>query len=138
MSVKQNKAILIAIIEEIFNKGNLSQIPGLIDTSWTYHSPFGEQKGPEGYKQQITADHSAFPDARITIEDIIGEGDKLAGRFTWRGTFTGNMGDIKPTGKKVEMKFAFFTRYANGKEVEVIEFSDPLSFYRQLGITPPE
>jgi predicted ester cyclase len=137
MSVEENKAILTTIIEEIYNKGNLSLIPKYIDSSWIHRSPFGDSKGPKGFKQLFVTDHTAFPDVRITIDDMVGEGDKLAGRFTYRGTFTGNMGDIKPTGKKLEMKFAFFTRYANGKEVEVIEFSDPLSFYRQLGITPP-
>ncbi len=137
MSVEENKAVLTAIVEEIYNKGDLSLIPKYIDASWIHRSPFGESKGPEGFKQLYDTDHNAFPDVRITIDDLVGEGDRLAGRFTFQETFTGHMGAIKPTGKKVVMKFAFFTRYANGKELEVIEFSDPLSFYRQLGITPP-
>jgi predicted ester cyclase len=68
---------------------------------------------------------------------MIGEGDKVAARFTFRGTFKGELMGMAPTGKKVEMSMAIFFRFVNGREVEAIEFTDSLTMYRQMGIKPP-
>jgi predicted ester cyclase len=139
MSVEQNKANLHTIIEEVFNKGNISIIPKLIAPGWICQNPYGKEfKGPEGFKQFVTMYRNAFPDLQLTIDDVVGEGDTLAARLTWRGTFKGKLGEIKPTGKKLDMPFAYFYYYKDGKETgEPIGFSDTLTMYQQLGIKPP-
>ena len=53
------------------------------------------------------------------------------------GTFTGKFGDTEPTGKMISMSHANFSRYENGKCVEVVRFGDSLAFYQQAGVTPP-
>jgi len=68
---------------------------------------------------------------------MFGEGDKLVARAMPGGTFTRDMGPIKPTGKKFNVPFAKFYRFEGGKEVEAIEFVDMLDFYRQTGIPLP-
>jgi predicted ester cyclase len=138
MSVEQNKANLSRIVEEVFNKGNMSVIPQLIAPSWSYNNMGQEFKGPEGFKQFASDFRTAFPDAQMTVDEMVGEGDKLAARIAIRGTFKGKLGDIKPTGKRFDVKFAYFYSYKDGKETAVpIEFIDNLDFYQQLGIQPP-
>ena len=137
MSVEENKATVHRLVNEVFNKGNTSIIPELIAPGYFYDSPLGiKVKGQEGFAQFVGMARNAFPDLRMTVENLIGEGDKLAGSFTLNGTFTGNLGDIKPTGKKNNKKFAIFYRFENGKELEAVEFEDMLAFYQQLGIKP--
>ena len=46
----------------------------------------GQAPGPEGYRQVVTAIRDAFPDVHLTLGDILGEGDKVAFRYTMEGT----------------------------------------------------
>ncbi len=139
MSTEENKAVIRRVFEEVLNKGDLSLIPELIAPDYVYHSPLvgGEFKGPEGFRQMVTMFRNAFPDLHCTIEDMVAEGDKLAIHVTLRGTFKGKFGDIAPTGKQFNMTSAYFYRMAGGKEVEALPFMDMLTWFQQLGISPP-
>jgi predicted ester cyclase len=139
MSVEQNKATLNTIIEEVLNKGNLSLIPNLVDSSWLYQPAFAKElRGPEGFKEFVLMQRNAFSDLKITIEDAVGEGDKVAARMRFQGTFSGKLGEIKPTGKRIDMPFSYFYYYKNGKETGTpVPFMDMLTYYQQLGIKPP-
>jgi len=138
MSEEGNKATIRRVFEEVFNKGNLAIIPELISPDYIYHSPFGDFKGVEGFKQFVTMTRQAFPDVKMKIDDMLAEGDKLAVRLSWGGTFKGKFGDIEPTGHNINMTAAYFYRYKNGKEVEAIPFTDMLSLYQQMGVTLPK
>ncbi len=70
--------------------------PDFVDHS---HPEF--RPGPEDIKQNLIDFHQAFSDVSNTIEEIIGEGDIVAFRFTIKGTHTGTYGGIPPTGKKI-------------------------------------
>ena len=136
MSVEQNKAAFKRIIEEVFNKGDLSLIPELVATNYVNASA-GNIEGQEGFKQYITMIRTAFPDMHITIDDMVGEEDKLAVQISVTGTFTGKYLDFEPTGNKVNMKQAVFHRFSNGKQVEVTNYANQLEMLQQMGIIPP-
>jgi steroid delta-isomerase-like uncharacterized protein len=138
MSVEQNKETLRHIhVEELFNKGNLAVADEIISPDYVYHGPMGELKGPAGIKQIVTIWRTAFPDGKYVIEDMVAEGDKVAVRYSWTGTFKGEGMGIAPTGKKVNLTEVIFYRFAGGKEVEAINYIDMLTFYRQLGVPIP-
>jgi len=137
MSVEQNKANLKRTIEA-FNKGNMELIPELIDPSWSYKSSLGvEFKGIDGGRQFVATYRNAFPDLMMTIDDMMGEGDKLAAHQTLTGTFTGKLGNIEPTGRQLNIKMAHFYKFKDGKQTEVMPFMDSLTFFKQLGVSPP-
>lgn len=125
------------MIEEAFNKGDLSVADEGIADNYVFHGGIGELKGIHGFKQMITMTRTAFPDFHTIIEDMVGEGNKVACRFIMRGTFKGEFMGITPTGKEMSLPEASFIYFENGKEMEVYSCSDMLSFYQQLGITPP-
>jgi predicted ester cyclase len=135
---EQNKTTLRRLFDEAFNKGNLAVVEEIIAPNWGYHGPSGmELKGPEGFKQFITMYRTAFPDLHITITDMIAEGDKVATIGRYQGTFKGNFMGSAPTGKSVSGTVMALSRLAGGKEVEVVEILDMLSFCQQAGIVPP-
>ena len=136
MSVEENKAIVHRHVE-VFNKGDLSIADEIISNDYEYHGPMGEFKGVDGFKQIVIAVRTALPDIHFKIDDMVAEGDKVAVRYTWTGTFKGKFGDIEPTGKQINMTSAYFYRFADGKEVEATPYADMLSFYQQLGVSPP-
>lgn len=137
MSIEENKAAIRRLIEEVWNKGNLAIIPEYVDASFVFHGPVMELKGIEGYEQMITMLRTAFPDLHMVLEDMVAEDDKMAIRYSLSGTFKGNLGNITPTGKQVNLTGAIFFRFSNGKEVDALEFIDQLDMYKKLGVSPP-
>ena len=137
MSVEENKANIIRLGEEVFNKGNLGVLNELIAPNYIHMTGGQEIKGIEGFKQLVAMMRTAFPDLRATIDDMVAEGDMVAIRFTIRGTFKGEYMGIAPTGKQFTFTEAVFHRMEGGKQVEAWSYADTLSFYRQLGISPP-
>lgn len=124
------------IYEEVFNKGNLEIIPELIDENFVFNSPVAQYNGQDGFKRMVAMTRIAFPDIQMKVEDMVAEGDKLAVRLSFRGTFKGTFGDYAPTGKQINLTAAYFYRFKDGKEAEVTPV-DPLALFRQLGIPIP-
>lgn len=137
MSVEQNKATLRRIYDELWNKGNLSVVPELISPDYLYRTPERDVKGPDGFSQMIRLWRTAFPDLSYTVDEVVGEGDKLAVRVSGRGTFKSKLLDYEPTGREVTWTQAIFYRYVDGKCIGAMPFWDSLTFYRQAGIAPP-
>jgi steroid delta-isomerase-like uncharacterized protein len=139
MSVEENKAAVRRHVDEIWNKGNLNIIPELISPKYVAHPLYGDEvKGTDGFMQMVTTMRTLAPDLRFTIDSMVAEGDIVAARYTATGTFTGEMPNYKPTGKKFKVNDAIFHRFEGGKQLEAWTYSDQLSRLRQLGIPLPK
>ena len=136
MSVEENKANVRRMNDEVFSQGNLAIVDELVVPDFVLHTT-PETKGPEALKQYVAATRNAFPDLHITIEDMVAEGDMVAVQYMMRGTFTGEMAGIAPTGKQMAFPHAGFARFKDGKQVEVWPYMDSLALYQQLGIPIP-
>jgi len=131
---EENKAIFRRYIEEVGNQGNLELAGEIFDSYYVSHQPDGStlQRGPEDVKRFRAAQHVAFPDMRVSIEDQIAEGDKVVTRVTVRGTHQGKFRGMAPTGKEVEINGIAIFRFSDeGKVVETWESFDELSLMRQ-------
>src|ERR671937_1760846 len=98
-------------------------------TTFVLHDPFAPPGlvGPQGVKDYLYEPwFAAFPDSQWTIEDLIAEGDKVAARFTLRGTHRGEFMGIAPTGKHVTMTAIGICRVEEGKFAEAWENVDAL------------
>jgi steroid delta-isomerase-like uncharacterized protein len=137
MSIEENKALVRREIEEAWHKGNLMAVEEIYDTNFVDHSPFpGTTPDREGIKQFIKIMRDAFPDIRLTIEDLIAENDKVVERVTATGTNKGEFMGITPTGKQITVPVITINRFAGGKIVERWSLSDQLAMMQQLGIIP--
>ena len=137
MSTEENKNIMAGTTEEIFNKGTLDVVDETHDKDFVGHIPPDETKGPESVKQFASQYRNAFPDLKITNEDMIAEGDMVVSRQTVTGTHKGEFQGIAPTGKKVTVTSILIVRIVNDKVVESWMNMDSLGFMQQLGIIPP-
>jgi steroid delta-isomerase-like uncharacterized protein len=79
---------------------------------------------------------SAFPDLRISVEDMVGEGDRVAWRLTVRGTHEGEFRGIPPTGVEVTFDAQYVFRFRDGAIVERWTTFDRLGVLVQLGAIP--
>lgn len=135
MSAKDNKEAVRRTVEEAINKGELDVIDEVMDSGYVYHVPDNEVVGPDGFKLYASMMRADLLDLKMTIEDMVAEGDKVASRFTIRGTHHGHFMGVAPAGKKVEISEAVFIRFKNGMEVEAWPYTDTLSIYQQLGVS---
>src|SRR5258708_35464082 len=135
---EHNKAVVRRLSEEVWNKGNLSLVDELFAPNYEHHdasSPdFG--RGPESEKKRATLYRNAFPDLRLTIEDIIAEDNTVMTRWSCRGTHKGDLNGIAPTGKQFTISGVTVARFVNGKLSEGYVNWDALGLMQQLGVVP--
>jgi len=139
MSLEANKAIVIQLYEEVFNKGDLDLADRLIAPNAVNHDPQlppGLPGGSQGLKAVVTMLRSAFPDDHHTIEDLVAEGDKVVVRLTHSGTHQGSFLGLAPTGKHITNTSIHIFRMASGKIVEAWANRDDLGVLQQLGAIP--
>jgi predicted ester cyclase len=74
--------------------------------------------GSAGLSKQMEMLYKAFPDLKITIADIVAEGDKVVVRFEAPGKHTGHFAGIDATGKDVVWKGLVMYRVHSGKVAE--------------------
>jgi len=134
----ENKALARRVAEEIFNNGDLEVADELYASDYVLHDPSlpEDLHGPEGIKQYAAMNLGAFPDARVTIEDQVAEGDRVASRWTATGTHTGELMGIPPTGNRVTITGVTINRIVGGRIAEDWYQGDDLGMLRQLGVFP--
>lgn len=134
---ESNKAIKRRCAAEVFTEGKLALVDEMFASNFVYHEPTGhEVHGPEAVKQQAIMYRTAFPDLKVTINDMIAEGDKVVTHYTVQGTHHGELMGIPPTGKQVTLAGIVIDRFSGGQIVEEWEIADALGLMQQLGVIP--
>jgi len=131
------KQIVRRLIEEPWT-GNIDVIDEFIGAGYIGNDPSAPEpiRGPGGARTQIQQYIDGFPNGRITVDDQIAEGDKVASRWTARGTQTGEVAGIAPTGKEVTVSGLTISRLQDGMVIEEWTTWDTLGMLVQLGAIP--
>jgi len=133
-----NKNAVRRLVEEVWNKGNLSVADELFAAAYEHNDASTPDVGcgPESEKRRATFYRTAFPDFRLTIRAIIAEGEIVVARWTCRGTHKRDLDGIAPTGKQFKISGVSIVRFADGKMVEGWINWDALGLMQQLGVVP--
>lgn len=131
------KKIVRQVFEEPW-KGNWDVIdehiaPGYIGYDPSLPEPL---RGPDAVRANFQTYLDAFTGAKITVDDQIAEGDRVATRWTGRGTHTGELNGIAPTGKEVTVSGLTISRVEGDQIVEEWINWDTLGMLVQLGAVP--
>ena len=134
MSTEDNKNLYRRYIEEAFNGGRVELLEQFLAPSYVFHdAPPNVAPGIEGVRQTIRMFHGAFPDLKITLEEMVAEGDLVCARATTRGTHSGQpMMGIAATGKKFVMRGMTMVRIQNGRITDSWVSNDVLGLMNQL------
>ena len=137
MNVEANKAAMERFVEFI-NTASEQLAAALIAEDAVFFVPGRPDplRGPGGYMTIIGMMRSGFPDVQWTLDETIAEDDKLAARFTMRGTHQGSFFGVPPSGKKIEVKTMNFYRFSNGQIVEEFGQPDLFGLMQQIGALP--
>jgi steroid delta-isomerase-like uncharacterized protein len=137
MSVEDNEAIIRRWIEA-YNDHDRQAEADLLAPEYVAHVPGapGPLVGLEAWTQFSGSFAEAFPDIRLTVEDIFSVGDKVAARVAFHGTHRGEFQGIAPTGKEVDFSSIEINRVADGKVEEHWVELDLVGLMQQLGALP--
>ena len=136
MTLEQNKAIAKRFVQEVFVEADERAADELTAPNFVPHSWPGVEPGVEGLKQAQRRVSAGLEDARMTIEDVIAEGDKVVVRLTSHGRHAGEFMGMPPSGKTYDISEIHIFRIADGQVIEHWRDADMLGMLRQLGAFP--
>lgn len=114
----RNKAVAMRVFDEIFNQGKFQVANEIYAPDFQNH---GLRRSVDLRTDQeaVHAEKKAFPDLRMSVQEMIAEGDKVAVLWTFQGTHTGSGYEgLPPTGTRVEVRGITIWRIVDGRIVE--------------------
>ena len=138
-----NRAAYRRLLEEGPNRQDLAAIDTLVAPDFVGHWLFNAPplEGRDAFRGWLTRSITAFPDWRMSLDDVLATDDKVVARWTICGTETGERrsltGELQPvSGKALEISGTHIARFADAQLVELWHSQDMLSTYQQLGALP--
>ena len=131
---EKNKKIMRLFVDEAWNKKNREIVYKLLTPDFRHYMP-GLKKpviGPAAYQQLIDTFSTAFPNNRMEIDEVFGEGPRVCILWTFIGTHKGVFNDIEPKRREIKLSGVGVARIQNGKIEEVISMFDNASFVAMM------
>jgi steroid delta-isomerase-like uncharacterized protein len=125
--------------EELWNKGRIEIIDEMISPDCVVYrlDENGDDSiGPEAFKTFFRRFRSAFPDIKVTVEDAIEAGDRVAARFVFEATHSSDALGFAATGRRVRVTGMCWGVVRDGKIVHAWNNWDQMALARQLGLPP--
>jgi steroid delta-isomerase-like uncharacterized protein len=131
------ESVIRQLYDEVISQGKLELVDSLFSPDLKFRHPLSSEMmtGSESFKKALESYRRSFPDLKITITDLIIDGDKVAVRAIDRGTQQGTWLNQAPTNKTIEWTTTEIFRFQDGKIVELCVDEDILGALQQLGIT---
>ncbi|MEX2587609.1 MAG: ester cyclase [Actinomycetota bacterium] len=118
-SEEDNKRTVEDYLNQVWNEGRIEASDSFLDPAYRRHvGPASEPLDLDGQRVRLQSFRTAFPDARLRIEEMIAEGDLVAFRFTLSGTHRGPFQGVEATGRRVEVPGLDLVRLKQGKLTE--------------------
>ena len=133
MSIEENKQVVRRLVQ-IVNSGNLDQLNDILASDYVRHdpNPLLKDVGRKEYKEAFTKLREALPDAKWTLEEILADGDRVIGRWSFHGTHNGPFFNIPPSGKEVTYPILAIYRIEDGKIAEDWHIFHSIGLWEQL------
>lgn len=123
------KKLVHRFYDEVAGAGRVELLPELIADGFVLHGTpgGGDLSGTEPLARNVRALRAAFDGLTFDIGDIVAEGDRVAARWTMRGTHTGDFHGIAATGRPVEQTGMVFYRVAGDRLAEQWILTQPIA-----------
>jgi steroid delta-isomerase-like uncharacterized protein len=135
---QRNKDAMERFYAEVVGRGNVDVIDAMLSEDFTEHEEFpGIEPSREGVKQFFTLFRTAFPDASMTPEHMIADGDLVAAHVRIRGTHQGEFLGVPPTGKQIDVPAVDIVQFReDGIATAHWGVTDAMMMMQQLGAIP--
>jgi steroid delta-isomerase-like uncharacterized protein len=146
MSVEENKTVVRRYFEGDHDGRDNTELwdelctEDLTLTASVFPEPM---RGRDLVAQVARMMHDAMDGFAIQVDDVVGEGDQVAARWTMSGTHTGPFplpdgSMLPPTGRSFRVSGMSMCRLEGGRLAEERTEADWMGFMRQLGVMPPD
>jgi steroid delta-isomerase-like uncharacterized protein len=134
MTAPGNRALVDRYYEDIWNAGNVAAADEILSSTFTFYPPDAPEglQGRATYTAYVELHRRAFPDLRITVMDVLAEGNRVAVQWAMQGTHHGPFGSVMPTGAEVIVRGMDLVHIAGGRIVALHSFFDFLTVVHQL------
>ena len=112
-------------LEEVCSGRDLGTLPDVYHPDFVDHVNALEYRGHEGARRSVALYMALFPDLRFDVEEQVSEGERVASRWTLRGTHRG---------RRVKLTGIVISRFQDGRIIEDHAASDTMELIRQLGL----
>lgn len=111
--------LVLRLIEEVFNGGDLALIDGLVHPDYFDHqAPASRALGPSGLKVSVRLLHETFAGYRLEPTDVIAADGKVAVRGSASGRQIGSIKEVGATGEEWSSPQFHVFRIADGRIIE--------------------
>lgn len=123
--IEKHKETARYISQKVVNEKDYRPIEECLTANYVYHGMGGMiAETPQGFMAAIKGFHSAIPDLKSEIIDIVGEGDRLVLRFNFTGTHDGEFLGFPASGAKLKFEGMIMRRFENGMVAEDWDYFD--------------
>jgi hypothetical protein len=114
------KALLIRLVNEVWNAGNIEASDQYIAPKYTIHHDPGDPWDKQeldllGYKERVRLSRAPFPDQRFSIQDILADDNRVVITWYWSATHKGDIPNFPATGNQIQMSGATVYYFENGR-----------------------
>ena len=123
---------------ELISEGDIDGFGRLVADDFVEHEEVpGLPPTRDGVLELFRGYRAAFPDMRMTVDEVIASGDRTVARVKVSGTQDGEFMGMPPSGRRVEVKLIDIMRFDDaGLIAEHWGLVDMLSLLQQLGVVP--
>src|SRR5918912_1181008 len=138
MTAPGNKALVEWYYEDIWNAENVAAADEILSSTFTFYPPDSPEglRGRATYKAYVELHRRAFPNLRITVIDVLAEGDRVAVQWAMQGTHHGAFGRVMPTGAEIIVRGVDLVHIADGRIVALHSYFDLLTVIHQRRAHP--
>ena len=119
----------------MLNTHEASMVDQFVGEDYVNHDAFVDD-GRKANRQFWSAFFAGLPDLSATMDDLVVGGDRVVGRFVYRGTHAGQLFGIPASGNAVEMRSIDIWRVEDDMFVEHWDELDLLQLFQQIGALP--
>ena len=136
------KQVVCRFVEELWNERRLDVADAIFAKDCVTHQlrsgvpTDAVPRGPQAIKEHVAGWIASFPDLRVSIEQMLSEGDRVVMQLLMEGTHQGEWLGIPASGKKIQIRMFTIHRVVQGKIVEDWVLVESLGVFQQLGVVP--
>lgn len=140
-SIHEDNSLLVNQFYEIMQNNDIQKLSSILSVDYhvsnagdlqdSSYSKFTEMS--KNLPVRITALHKALPDFKLTMTELLIDGNQVLARGTLSGIQKGTFLGVAPTNKPIHIKFFNIITIKDNKIVNITEMWNELSVMKQLG-----
>jgi predicted ester cyclase len=134
-------SVVTALHERVWSHGEYAAIPGLVAPEYVIHSDPGDawegrRLDHAAYRERVAYSRAAFPDLVFRVDDVVGNGERVAVRWHAGGTHAGDLPGLPATGRRLRFHGQTLYEIREARVAGHWQVVDRLGFLEQVRSAP--